>query len=269
MQPSKRSWDDFASKMLVHSGLDLRDYKAPQMQRRTLNMMESKSFVDLEEFWNWIFSSKANLQWYLDKLAINVSELFRNPDRWSEVETVVLPDLLGSKRELRAWSAGCSYGAEAYTLAMILRENFDVPFNVTGTDIDEEALAQAEEGVFSDNDVRAVPKKYRRYLTRCEEKWRADEALKRHLKFKRQNLLAEKFETGFDLIVCRNVVIYFTDDARNDLYQRFFDSLRPGGYLFVGGTERIFNNDAIGFETALPFFYKKPTTEATQWRNAS
>lgn len=84
------------------------------------------------------------------------------------------------------------------------------------------------------------------------------EDIKNCVEFKRHNLLLDPFEKGFDLILCRNVVIYFTDEAKFELYKRFFDALKPGGVLFVGGTEAILNFREIGFESYLPFFYRKP-----------
>lgn len=256
--------------MLAGSGLNLHDYKAPQLQRRTINMMESKECLNLKRFWDWIAKDKENLQWYMDKLAINVSELFRNPERWTEMQESILPELAERSANLKIWSAGCSYGAEAYTLAMILQQNFSGNHMIIGTDIDEEAMNQAKRGEFNDNDVRYVPDEYMKYLKEDEQDvWKADEALSKSLKFKRQNLLADRFEKNFDLIMCRNVVIYFTEEAKESLYRRFFDALKPGGILFVGGTERIFKSGEMGFETAAPFYYRKPTLGVKTWQNAS
>ena len=99
--------------------------------------------------------------------------------------------------------------------------------------------------------------------------WKADDGLRKYLTFKRHNLLADDFGVGYDLIMCRNVVIYFTDEAKQALYERFFDALKPGGVLFIGGTERIFKCDEIGYETVAPFLYRKPTLGIKSWQNAS
>lgn len=233
-------------------------------------MVEQQGCKDLAAFYQWMNSTPANVEWFLDKMAINVSELFRNPEKWAEIENRVLPELLGKGKGLRAWSAGCSYGAEAHSLAMILHANFRGVHSVLGTDIDTAALNQARSGEFSDADVRCVPDKYKReYLRESQGKWTAQPSLKGLLKFQRQNLLADRFEQGFDLIMCRNVVIYFTDEAKDKLYQRFFDSLAPGGYLWVGSTERVFKAQDLGFETPLPFFYRKPLMGQKLWRTAS
>lgn len=270
MQANPSEWQTFYAQVKRRTGLDFDLYRANQLQRRILSMAEHKDHADLEGFWNWINASQANVDWFLDRIAINVSELFRNPEKWRDLESHILPELLSRANNLKVWSAGCSYGAEAHSLAMLLHDKFPGNHKITGSDIDQEALAQAKRGEFSEGDVKSVPDPYKaKYLKKEGASWFATPEIKKYLTFKKQNLLADRFESGFDLIMCRNVVIYFTEEAKNQLYQKFFDSLKPGGILFVGSTERIFNADQIGFQTARPFFYQKPKIEDKQWRNAS
>ncbi len=264
-------WADFYAMFKRRTGLDLNLYKQDQLQRRILSMADTKGSDGLPGFWKAISSSEAETQWFLDKLAINVSELFRNPEKWLEMESKVLPELLKNTSKLKCWSAGCSYGAEAHTLAAVLDLNFPGSHQVIGSDIDVAALDQAKRGEFCENDVRYVPSKYRdMYFEATPTGHRAKPALKKYLTFRKGDLLGDRFETGFDLIMCRNVVIYFTDVAKEDLYRKFFDALKPGGYLFVGSTERIFSAKEIGLTTSVPFFYQKPMEgKIQQWRNAS
>jgi chemotaxis protein methyltransferase CheR len=260
----------FYESVKKRTGLDFHSYKAVQLQRRIVTMAGSKGSRTLGEFWNWLVTEKGHMEWFLDRMAINVSELFRNPDKWEDLKTHVIPRLLQKSKRLKCWSAGCSYGAEAYTLAMILESRFPGAHRVVGTDIDDAALLQANSGQFSQSDVRAVPKAYKeRFLVAAGDKWVADEGLKRYLTFKKQNLLEPQGETGFDLILCRNVVIYFTEEAKTQLYRRFCSALRPGGFLFVGSTERIFGASELGFVPQQPFFYQKPELGDSTWRNAS
>ncbi|MCW5937117.1 MAG: protein-glutamate O-methyltransferase CheR [Fimbriimonadaceae bacterium] len=270
MHPKETDWSSFYSRIKKATGLDLHQYKANQLQRRTLSMAENQGCTNLEEFGEWVVSKKENVAWFLDKLAINVSEMFRNPEKWEVLRTKVIPKLLESNLRLKCWSAGCSYGAEAYSLAMTLDLEFAGVHQIIGTDIDQSVLAQAAEGFFTHADVKGVPKQYRdKYLAEWDGGWKACGDLKRYLKFKKHNLLADPFERNYDLILCRNVVIYFTDEAKSALYERFFNALRPGGYLFVGSTERIFRSEEIGFQNNLPFFYQKPDNGVSEWRNAS
>jgi chemotaxis protein methyltransferase CheR len=269
--PRSEDWNEFYSQVKRRTGLDLHLYKQDQLQRRILSMVDTKGTNDLRGFWGAIGATESDVQWFLDKLAINVSELFRNPEKWHEVETKILPELLKGTNRLKCWSAGCSYGAEAHTLAAILDKNFAGAHQIIGSDIDMAALNQAKAGEFGDNDVRFVPEAYRtRYFEKTAQGYKAKADLKRYLTFRKGDLLGDRFESGFDMILCRNVVIYFTDPAKEVLYRKFYEALKPGGYLFVGSTERIFSAKEIGFTTTIPFFYQKPMEGTTQqWRNAS
>ncbi len=270
MLPNQQQWDAFHAAVKKQAGLDLGLYKANQMQRRIIGMVEAQGMKSLDEFTAWILGNRSNAAAFLDKMAINVSELFRNPEKWVQMRTQVIPELLQGSSKLRCWSAGCSYGAEAHTLAMILDAHFSGSHTIVGSDIDQAALGQAREGRFGATDVKGVPKEFRdKYLLQSGNDYVARPELKRYLTFKTQNLLADRFDSGFDLIMCRNVVIYFTDEAKDQLYRRFYDSLRPGGVLFVGSTERINASGEIGYETSIPFFYRKPIKGDKQWRNAS
>jgi chemotaxis protein methyltransferase CheR len=262
------TWNAFYERIQRRTGLDLRLYKQDQMQRRILGFADAKGFGALEQLADFVEKEAGAIQWLLDKLAINVSELFRNPEKWAELERQVLPGLLARNPRLRCWSAGCSYGAEAHTLAAVL-EGMRVQYSIVGTDIDEEALDQARRGEFSQADFRGVPEKYRSSFEPFADGWRARPSLRKNLRFRRGNLLADTFETNYDLILCRNVVIYFTEPAKDELFRRFFEALRPGGMLFVGSTERIFSARQIGFESSIPFFYQRPLEGHLVWRYAS
>lgn len=269
MHPKTTEWQEFYALFKRRAGLDLDLYKANQLQRRIVSMIESKGCKSLAEFGSFVMANAGNTEWFLDRLAINVSELFRNPEKWAEMECVFLPMLTKQSRQLKIWSAGCSYGAEAHTLAAILDKNFPGSHRIIGTDIDTAALNQAKEGRFSANDVRCVPPAYKEYFCAQDGDYLADQRLKKYLTFQKGNLLGDRFETGFDLIMCRNVVIYFTEEAKDELYEKFFRSLKPGGILFVGSTERISRSEEIGFQTAKPFYYQKPAMGEKVWQNAS
>lgn len=261
-------WGKFYDRIQRKTNLDLRLYKQDQMQRRILSLVDAKGLGDLNGLANFVESDTDSMRWMLDKLAINVSELFRNPEKWAELEKQVLPMLLSRNSRLKCWSAGCSYGAEAHTLAAIL-QTFPGNHSIIGTDIDETAMAQARRGEFSQADMRGVPEKYKNNFEPYADGWRAKPNLRQSLRFTKGNLLADPFDTNYDLILCRNVVIYFTEGAKDQLFRRFFNSLRPGGVLFVGSTERIFSARQIGFECTVPFFYQRPLEGHLSWRNAS
>lgn len=270
MLPNERDWQTFYDHIRKATRLDLNLYKANQLQRRIVGMIETRKCKDLTEFWKSLSTDPKGMEWFLDKLAINVSELFRNPEKWTELERDILPDLLKRSAKLKVWSAGCSIGAEAYSLAAILAVRFPGAHQVIGTDIDQAALRQAQQGKYAGLEARTVPEPYRsKAFTLLDGAMCANPELKKLCAFKTGNLLEGPVESGCDLIMCRNVVIYFTEEAKDGLYRRFFDALKPGGVLFVGSTERIFNARDMGYESKLPFFYQKPTTGERTWRNAS
>lgn len=197
---------------------------------------------------------------FVDYLTINVSELFRDAPLFAELKHLVLPQLLKRSPRLSVWSAGCSIGAEAYTMAIMLNElTPDARHRIFGTDLDEEIVKRAHQGVYSRDEVRQVaPEILGKYFTLNDGKYYVQDEIKRRVTFSRHNLLTDRFESGLDLILCRNVVIYFTNEAKEMLYKKFYDALKPGGVLFVGGTETILNYQSIGFKLTRTFFYEKP-----------
>jgi len=250
----------FKRKVKASYGLDLDAYKRPQMERRLRANMERCGAGTFQQYYSFLQKDPALVEEFLDRVTINVSELFRNTDQFEVLRTKVLPELFKRHSVLSVWSAGCSYGAEAHTLAILLREQTpDRPHSILGTDIDDKMLARARRGLFRDEELRNVSSaRLKRFFQHTADGYEVLPELRHLMSFKKHDLLKDPFRTGFDLILCRNVVIYFTDEAKSDLYRRFHQSLAPGGFLFVGGTERVVGAVEIGFEAAYPFFYRKP-----------
>jgi chemotaxis protein methyltransferase CheR len=255
----RADYESFVRQVYQKSGIDLNLYKSQQMYRRLWGMVERANLQSFTDYFALINRDSSEWAAFLDRMTINVSELFRNPEKWEEMRLKVLPGLLKRGKPLRIWSAGCSIGAEPYTLAMLLDDlKPGVRHYLLATDIDQKILERARQGVFTANDIRSVPASYRsRYLRAAGCDFEVIPELRQRVTFRKHNLLADPFEKEFDLIVCRNVVIYFTEEAKDRLFERFHASLAPGGVLFVGGTERIFNYREIGFESRIPFFYER------------
>jgi chemotaxis protein methyltransferase CheR len=264
-------WDWFKAKVRDQAGLDLTLYREQQLDRRLRSMAERSGAANAVTFWRWLNAEPGRMRQFLDKLAINVSELFRNPERFAELERHFLPGLLAERPSLRVWSAGCSYGAEAYTMATILRDAAPTGrHSVVGTDIDREALDRAKAPKFSPQDMRHVPEaRKRKHFEQDGDTFVPSQDLRSLVAFRFHDLLHDPFGSGYDLILCRNVVIYFGDEAKNTLYRRLYEALRPGGVLFVGPTERIPRSKEIGYETPMPFFYCRPAGGGIQWQRAS
>lgn len=253
-------YEGFCRLVRTNTGLDLSAYKRTQMERRIRAMSERAGIDNLLMFWKHLAQDPAEVRQFLDRVTINVSEFMRNPEKFDELRTTILPELLRARRSLLIWSAGCSYGAEVYSLKILLHQlGTGVNHRLLATDIDTGILAKAREGVYCDDDLKNVPDALRkRYFTPVEKKHHVAEVLREGVEFKKQDLLHDAYPTNVDLILCRNVVIYFTEETKSRLFAQFYQALRPGGYLLVGSTERIFDAAEIGFSTPLPFFYQRP-----------
>lgn len=250
---------DFVSYIKIRTGIDLGLYKEAQMKRRLTSLYEKKGYRSFNDFSSALSSENKLLDEFLDRMTINVSEFYRNQKRWSVLEDKILPVLLKNHKPLKVWSAACSTGEEPYSLAMVLN-NFPKGSyaKILATDLDRVALEKAKIGLYVERALAEVPIEVKhKHFTRQGAFYQVTDHIKNQVIFKQQNLLNDRFESGYDLIVCRNVMIYFTEEAKEVLYHKFSSALRPGGVLFVGSTEQIFNPAKYGFESADTFFYRK------------
>jgi chemotaxis protein methyltransferase CheR len=248
----------FRRTVLDLTGVDLDCYKGTQMERRLQAYLRRCGIDGLLEFARILHQEPAKRKEFTTFLTINVSEWVRNPEKFTELEQVILPQLLSRSQSLRIWSAGCSNGAEPYSVAILLDQlDPNGRHTILATDLDEEILKAAAAGVYLERDIKNLPESRRKkYLVPDGEKFAVEPKLKQKVQFKRHNLLADPFPTDLDLILCRNVVIYFTEEAKETLYQRFHRSLRSHGMLFVGGTESLLRAKELGFQSVSPFFYR-------------
>ncbi len=242
------------------SGLDLNFYKENQMKRRINNFMNTGGFKEnYAEFLNALGKNPVLYDAFFKHLTINVTQFFRDTKLWDVFKDNIIPVLAKNKSSLKLWSAGCSAGQEAFTMAIILSEYHpQVKYSILGSDIDVNVLKQARAGIYEDRDFTSTPLNIiEKYFTTNDRKLQVKESLKRNVNFIEQNLLTDHFDRGFDFIACRNVVIYFTDDAKDVLYQKFVDALNPGGILFTGSTEHLFGKNHLGLKSVSSFFYQK------------
>ena len=250
---------EFCTFLRKLTGIDLSQYKRPQMERRLRTFYANKGVDNLSDAIARVRDDPSQLEPLLDRITINVSQLWRNPEQWELIQTQLLPEL-AQDGQVRAWSAGCSYGAEAYTLATIC--HVAIPgarVSIQGTDIDKRMVQRARLGVFSDDDARTAPEKLMDIgFERVDEGWRAKLNLRAMARFDAGDLLQMRLRpASYDLILCRNTVIYFAEPIRDELHARLADALRPGGYLVIGSTERVSNASALGLAMKHPFIYRK------------
>lgn len=248
----------FRKAVLDLTGIDLDCYKGTQMERRLQTIMRRVGVADLSAYARLLMATPSRVKEFQDFLTINVSEWVRNPEKFEELQKSILPDLLKRSPKLKIWSAGCSNGSEPYSVAMLLDELDPMGrHQILATDLDEEILKVARAGVYTDKDIRGVSLARRtRYFVQDGERFTVRPELRSRVQFERQNLLSDPFPTDVDLVLCRNVVIYFTEEAKDELYRRFHRALKPGGILFVGGTESLLKARELGYASVSPFFYR-------------
>lgn len=253
-------YTEFKEQVGIMVGLDLQNYKNQQMDRRINSLKQFWGIETYEEMLQVLRTDNARYREFVNKLTINVSEFFRNPERYQELFNQILPELLSRGGPLRIWSAGCSDGSEPYSVSILIKElHAEDRVKVLATDFDREILKRAQEAVYKQNEVRHLPVELlQKYFDVQEGQYMLSDAIKKMVEFRHHNLLVDSFEPNFDLIICRNVVIYFTEEAKEILYKKFYAALRPGGYLLVGGTEPILNYRQYGFVPGITSFYKKP-----------
>jgi chemotaxis protein methyltransferase CheR len=243
------------------TGVDLSNYKSPQMDRRINSLKQLWKIETYDDFLAVLKTNPKRFQEFVKRLTINVSEFFRNPEHFVEFRTRFLPELLSKKATIRIWSAGCSNGAEPYSVAIIVNElGARERVEIIATDLDREVLNKAQyHPEYNLNEVRSVPADLLdKYFNLHKGVYHLNETIQKMVTFSMHDLLADPFYTNLDLIICRNVVIYFTVDAKNYLYQKIHEALNPGGYFWVGCTEPLLNFRTLGFENPRSFFYKKP-----------
>lgn len=259
--PVDRSWLAFRKTLEDAIGVPLGQYKEPQMKRRLASVMARHAIDGWPAFEKAITRDGALLAYVRDTLTINVSEFYRQPERFLDLQQKWLPQLLAGRRSLRIWSAGCSIGCEPYSLAMVLAElDPRGTHTIIATDVDVPILDRARQGTgYLAPEVRSVPPAVRsRYLV--EEPggtFAVTDAIKNRVSFRRHDLLSDRYPGDLDLILCRNVVIYLTDEAKAHIYRGFSEALRPTGLLFVGGSEMIMRSHEMGFRTAGTNLYQR------------
>ena len=239
--------------------IDLDAYKEKQLRRRISTIMKSSGANDLREYARLIERDEEVRKAFLDYITINVTEFYRNKDLFEEFEGIILERIVPNFRNIKIWSAACSNGSEPYSLAMILdKNNIRIRNKILGTDIDDGILEKARIGAYKDHEVNNLDKKdLETYFTFKEGLYHIDERIKDMVQFKKHDLIVDDYEKGFHVIVCRNVTIYFKNEVKDEIYRKMNQSLVPGGILFIGATESIYNPEAFGFRKLSTFIYEK------------
>ncbi|MCC2249019.1 protein-glutamate O-methyltransferase CheR, partial [Virgibacillus sp. AGTR] len=254
----EQDYKEFIANVKNMAGIDLNLYKETQMKRRLTSLRNKRGYSSFSKYFTAMRNDEHLLEELLDRITINVSEFYRNPKRWEVLKTSIIPQLL-ERNSLTIWSAACSTGEEPYSVAIMLKEYFpSINYRIIATDIDNAVLGKAKQAVYQEQALKELPSGLvNKYFTQEHGLYYVKDELKNSITFEKHNLLADRYPANVDLIICRNVLIYFTDQAKEMIYRNFSRALTNNGVLFVGSTEQIFSPDNYDLQLLDTFFYQK------------
>ena len=252
-------YEEFKKDIFGLTKIDLNAYKEKQMKRRIDTLITKNNISNYKEYVALIKKDNEKFEQFVNFLTINVSEFYRNPEQWQILDKEVFPTLVQKfGKNLKIWSAACSTGDEPYSLVMALSKH--VPLNqikIIATDIDKQVLDKARLGLYNEKSIASVPEEFKKkYFKKIGASYQIADEIKRQVEFKEHNLLKDSYPSGCHLIVCRNVLIYFTEEAKEEIYKKFNDALTKEGVLFIGSTEQIMNYKELNYQRKQSFFFE-------------
>jgi len=252
-------YEGFKIEIYNLSGINLSFYKEKQMKRRIESLIIKNGYELFDEYIKVLKTNQKLYNEFINYLTINVSEFYRNPAQWEVLKNDIFPFLLKKFGKLKIWSAACSTGDEPYTLVMVLNEYVPLKdIKVIATDIDKEALRKAKDGIYTEKSIEKLPREYLdKYFIREGSIYTIKEEVRNQVIFSQHDMLKEMYPSECDMIVCRNVLIYFTEEAKVNIYNQFNKALKKEGILFVGSTEQIIMANRYKFSPLKTFFYIK------------
>jgi two-component system CheB/CheR fusion protein len=250
-EDSDQEFDELLLMLKETRGFDFTGYKRSTLMRRIRRRMDARALTSLGEYRDFLELEPEEFSRLFDSLLINVTGFFRDPQAWQALREEVLPDLLSAKsarRPLRVWSAGCATGEEAYTLAIVLveamgLEDFISRVKIYATDLDEDALAEARTGVYTERQIAEVNEEFRRkYFEASGTKYAFRRDLRRQVIFGRNDLTRDAPISRVDLLVARNTLMYFNAETQANIIRKFHFALSNPGFLFLGKAEMLLNH---------------------------
>ncbi len=252
-----------------HYGISLKEEKQMLVIGRLQNVLMQKGFKDFSEYYQYVITDKTGeaITTLIDKITTNHTFFMREVDHFYYFRDKVLPYLADvvKDKDIRIWSAGCSTGEEPYTLSMIVDEFFGQEklwwdTKILATDISSKVLEVALKGVYSYEEIANIPPHWRinNFIKKDSENYILSDKIRNEVIFRKFNLMDKTFpfKRKFHVIFCRNVMIYFDSKTKNELINKFYDSLEIGGYLFIGHSESI-NRDMTRLKYIMPSVYRK------------
>ena len=249
IEESSAEFQALTRKISAERGFGCASYKEKCLRRRIAVRMRARNVHTYTDYARILDGDDAEYDRLLDALTINVTKLFRNWDVYASLSANVVPALWQrDTAEIRVWSAGCSSGEEPYSIAVLFHRYASATadtgrlgrLRVLGTDIDRQCLAAAERGEFTEGDFTDTPDELRAQYFSADQPFTVSDSVRSLVRFERRDLLSDAAPAGaHDLIVCRNVMIYFDRDTQERLFDTFYDALAPDGFLVLGKVETL------------------------------
>ncbi|MCR5526856.1 MAG: protein-glutamate O-methyltransferase CheR [Lachnospiraceae bacterium] len=253
-------YEQFKKAVFALTKVDLTSYKEKQMRRRIDTLIERNKFSDYPTYAEGLKKDTKLFDEFINYITINVSEFYRNTDQWELMDKTFIPELIKKfGNNLKIWSAACSTGDEPYSLVMALSRHLPLSqIKIHATDLDKTVIGKAKVGLYNSKSLAGVPKDLKdKYFTAVGPSFQIKDEIKKRVEFKEHNLLKDTYDKNYDFIVCRNVLIYFTEEAKDQVFRKFAASLKIGGILFIGSTEQIIDYKSMGFERRNSFYYER------------
>ncbi len=254
---SDQDFGKFRDLIYDASGIHFSESNRIILESRLKEKLRKSELASPGDYYALLTRDKEELKLLLDSVTTNLTRFFRNTAHFDTLENHVFPELIKLKRatgdnKIKIWSAGCSTGEEPYSIAMLAKEILPpgLSVNVIASDLSLKSLMTAKEGFYPNNRVNGIPEKYlQKYFHKKEDGYLVRDEIKELIKFDYHNLKFDSGNRNLDVVLCRNVIIYFDDTAQEEVIQKFWDSMKKESFLFIGHSESLF-----GMKTEFEFF---------------
>lgn len=242
------------------NGVDFTQYKETTLRRRIESRLRRHNCSSYKEYIAYIEKNEKEIELLIDSITINVTEFFRNPEIFDALNNVVIPQVLLSKREnkhkiIKVWSCACSKGDEPYSLAIMLSEKLGNALQkyivrIIGSDIDDIALDEAKKMIYSGERVKGLPRQLldKYFEKNLDSKYKISKKISDLVTFKHLDMIKDKPILHCDIIMCRNILIYFKKELQEEILLKLSECLNPGGFLILGMVESLVGTASKIFE---------------------
>ncbi len=244
-------FDEYRKLIYDSSGITFSETNRSILDSRLKERLREKGLSDVQEYYRMVTSDKEEFKKFLDSITTNLTRFFRNQPHFDALINYVIPHVIENKKKtgntkIKIWSAGCSTGEEPYTIAMLLKDKLPAPytFDIKASDISLKSLMVGQQGFYPTARITGIPQEYlNRFFTKTETGYQVKPDLARGIHFDYHNLSNDSGVRDFDIIFCRNVLIYFDEAAQKACIDRFYNSMAKNSYLFIGHSESLFGMD--------------------------